>query len=290
MRANRLTPAPCASTISTAGRCAHTAAASSPARAAGWRRPSRLPLPADRDRRRPRPRRHRLRRRGRPRPRPARPDLQADAPAGAGRGDRAQAGRGARLRARRRAADRRHPPRPRPLRRPARLPRRRGPRPRAARSTTRSSPSLRDRPRYRKSHWGHGANWIRHEVEGDEWFGFEGVQILPGTGAEILLVPLAGHTNGHSAVALQDRRPLAAALRRRLLPPRRAQHSPLLPAGPALLPEPQQRRPQAAPRQPGTAARAGRRATAKRSTSSAPTTRTNWSANRRRPRGGAAGE
>jgi glyoxylase-like metal-dependent hydrolase (beta-lactamase superfamily II) len=64
-------------------------------------------------------------------------------------------------------------------------------------------PRLKDRPRYRKSHWWHGANWVRHEVEGDEWFGFEGVKILPGTGAEILLVPLAGHTRGHSAVALR---------------------------------------------------------------------------------------
>ena len=41
-------------------------------------------------------------------------------------------------------------------------------------------PGLSDRPRYRKAHWAHGANWIRHEVEGDEWFGFEGVRILPG--------------------------------------------------------------------------------------------------------------
>jgi glyoxylase-like metal-dependent hydrolase (beta-lactamase superfamily II) len=63
-------------------------------------------------------------------------------------------------------------------------------------------PALRDRLRYRTAHWSHGPNWIRHEVEGDEWFGFEGVRILPGTGAEILLVPLAGHTRGHSAVAL----------------------------------------------------------------------------------------
>ena len=41
-------------------------------------------------------------------------------------------------------------------------------------------PSLRDRPRYRRCHWAHGANWIRHELEGDQWFGFEGVRILPG--------------------------------------------------------------------------------------------------------------
>jgi glyoxylase-like metal-dependent hydrolase (beta-lactamase superfamily II) len=64
-------------------------------------------------------------------------------------------------------------------------------------------PGLRDRPRYRQAHWRHGANWIRHEVEGDEWFGFEGVRILPGTGPEVLLIPLAGHTKGHAGVAIR---------------------------------------------------------------------------------------
>lgn len=64
-------------------------------------------------------------------------------------------------------------------------------------------PDLRDRARYRRSHWRHSANWVRHEVEGDEWFGFQGVRILPGAGAEILLIPLAGHTNGHSGVAIR---------------------------------------------------------------------------------------
>jgi glyoxylase-like metal-dependent hydrolase (beta-lactamase superfamily II) len=64
-------------------------------------------------------------------------------------------------------------------------------------------PKLQEKPRYRTCHWAHGPNWIKHEVEGDEWFGFEGVRILPGTGAEMLLVPLAGHSRGHSAVALR---------------------------------------------------------------------------------------
>jgi len=64
-------------------------------------------------------------------------------------------------------------------------------------------PSLRDRPRYVASHWQHGPNWIRHEVDGDDWFGFEGVRILPGIGAEVVLVPLAGHSLGHSAVAVR---------------------------------------------------------------------------------------
>jgi glyoxylase-like metal-dependent hydrolase (beta-lactamase superfamily II) len=65
-------------------------------------------------------------------------------------------------------------------------------------------PELLERPRYRRVHWDHGPKWVRHEVEGDEWFGFEGVRILPGIGTEMLLVPLAGHSRGHSGVALRS--------------------------------------------------------------------------------------
>jgi glyoxylase-like metal-dependent hydrolase (beta-lactamase superfamily II) len=64
-------------------------------------------------------------------------------------------------------------------------------------------PKLQDKPRYRRCHWDHHPKWVRHDVDGDEWFGFEGVRILPGTGAEMLLVPLAGHSRGHSGVALR---------------------------------------------------------------------------------------
>jgi glyoxylase-like metal-dependent hydrolase (beta-lactamase superfamily II) len=65
------------------------------------------------------------------------------------------------------------------------------------------NPSLRDRPRYRKPHWSHDPQWVRHEVEGDEWFGFEGVSILPGLGAEVLMIPLVGHTLGQAGIAIQ---------------------------------------------------------------------------------------
>jgi glyoxylase-like metal-dependent hydrolase (beta-lactamase superfamily II) len=65
------------------------------------------------------------------------------------------------------------------------------------------SPSLRDKPRYRRVHWSHNPHWIRHEVEGDEWFGFEGVRILPDLGTEVLMVPLIGHTLGHTGIAIK---------------------------------------------------------------------------------------
>ena len=87
-------------------------------------------------------------------------------------------------------------------------------------------PSWRERARYVAAHWAHGPKWVEHEAEGDDWFGFESVRMLPGSDAEILLIPLPGHTRGHTGVAIKRRRGLAAALRRRLLPPRRDRRRP----------------------------------------------------------------
>jgi glyoxylase-like metal-dependent hydrolase (beta-lactamase superfamily II) len=64
-------------------------------------------------------------------------------------------------------------------------------------------PSFKDRPRYREVHWRHGPRWVRHDPDGDEWFGFESVRILPGSDAELLLIPLSGHSRGHTGVALR---------------------------------------------------------------------------------------
>jgi glyoxylase-like metal-dependent hydrolase (beta-lactamase superfamily II) len=64
-------------------------------------------------------------------------------------------------------------------------------------------PRLRERVRYADAHWRHGPRWTRHETGGDKWFGFESVRILPGTGAEVALVPLAGHSLGHTGVAIR---------------------------------------------------------------------------------------
>lgn len=65
------------------------------------------------------------------------------------------------------------------------------------------NPSWRERERYVAAHWAHGPKWVEHEPEGDEWMGFESVRVLPGSDAEILLVPLVGHTRGHTGVAVQ---------------------------------------------------------------------------------------
>ncbi len=63
-------------------------------------------------------------------------------------------------------------------------------------------PRLRERPRYRSVHWSHGPRWVEHQVGGDRWFGFESVRLLPGLAEDIALVPLIGHTRGHTGVAI----------------------------------------------------------------------------------------
>jgi glyoxylase-like metal-dependent hydrolase (beta-lactamase superfamily II) len=65
------------------------------------------------------------------------------------------------------------------------------------------SPGWRERTRYLEVHWAHGPRWVQHSAGGDEWFGFESVRILPGSDAEILLIPLAGHTLGHTGIAIK---------------------------------------------------------------------------------------
>jgi glyoxylase-like metal-dependent hydrolase (beta-lactamase superfamily II) len=68
------------------------------------------------------------------------------------------------------------------------------------------NPSLRERSRYvGGAHWKHGPHWVEHRSEagGDAWFGFESVRILPGLDAEVLLIPLLGHSRGHTGVAVR---------------------------------------------------------------------------------------
>jgi glyoxylase-like metal-dependent hydrolase (beta-lactamase superfamily II) len=61
----------------------------------------------------------------------------------------------------------------------------------------------RERPRYVAAHWAHGPRWVAHDSGGEQWLGFEGLRILPGSDAEILLIPLPGHTLGHTGVAVK---------------------------------------------------------------------------------------
>jgi glyoxylase-like metal-dependent hydrolase (beta-lactamase superfamily II) len=47
------------------------------------------------------------------------------------------------------------------------------------------------------------ARWSPFDEGGERWFGFEGVRALEDRDANILLVPLAGHTVGHTGVAVR---------------------------------------------------------------------------------------
>jgi len=65
------------------------------------------------------------------------------------------------------------------------------------------NPTLRERTRYvGGAHWRHSPRWVEHGTGGEDWFGFGGVRILPGVDPEVLLIPLAGHSRGHSAIAV----------------------------------------------------------------------------------------
>ena len=61
-------------------------------------------------------------------------------------------------------------------------------------------PTLRERPRYLQKQWAHGPRWVEHAEGGDTWFGFASVSVVSD---EVLLVPLHGHTRGHSGVAVR---------------------------------------------------------------------------------------
>ncbi|MFI8529829.1 MBL fold metallo-hydrolase [Streptomyces aquilus] len=56
--------------------------------------------------------------------------------------------------------------------------------------------------RYRPAHWAHEPRWVTYEPgPGEEWFGFTAVQ-PKGLPPQFKLVPLGGHTAGHTAVAV----------------------------------------------------------------------------------------
>lgn len=65
------------------------------------------------------------------------------------------------------------------------------------------APSLREKLRYVPAQWAHGPDWVRHKLEGEQWFGFDAVRAVPGLDPDVLLVPLTGHTRGHCGVAVR---------------------------------------------------------------------------------------
>ncbi|RJL20556.1 MBL fold metallo-hydrolase [Bailinhaonella thermotolerans] len=66
-------------------------------------------------------------------------------------------------------------------------------------------PTWRERPRYRAGQWAHGPAWVLHEEAGEPWHGFAAVR-EPLPGLPVLMVPLHGHTRGHTGVAVETER------------------------------------------------------------------------------------
>jgi glyoxylase-like metal-dependent hydrolase (beta-lactamase superfamily II) len=62
---------------------------------------------------------------------------------------------------------------------------------------------LRERYRYLAPHFAHGPDWVIYPARGGEsWLGLEGVQPIAGV-PDVLLVPLGGHSRGHTGVAVE---------------------------------------------------------------------------------------
>ncbi|HEU0032233.1 MAG TPA: MBL fold metallo-hydrolase [Kofleriaceae bacterium] len=62
---------------------------------------------------------------------------------------------------------------------------------------------FKERERYLPAHWAHGPKWEVYTEDGDTWRGLPAVTKLRGVDADIGLLPMHGHTRGHSAVIVR---------------------------------------------------------------------------------------
>ena len=62
-----------------------------------------------------------------------------------------------------------------------------------------------DRQRFRPQQWSTRGQWLTYRAgRGETWMGFTQVRDLMGVPPEILMVPLPGHTHGHTGVAVRS--------------------------------------------------------------------------------------
>lgn len=66
-----------------------------------------------------------------------------------------------------------------------------------------TEPTWRERRRYRPMQWNAHTRFAWHRVDGERFEGFDAVRPIAGLD-EVLLVPLVGHTRGHSGVAIRS--------------------------------------------------------------------------------------
>lgn len=62
--------------------------------------------------------------------------------------------------------------------------------------------TLVEKMRYQPKQYEHVVQWQTYAPQGEKWLGFEAVRSLKGLPEDILLIPLIGHTRGHSGVAV----------------------------------------------------------------------------------------
>ncbi len=65
-----------------------------------------------------------------------------------------------------------------------------------------TSPSWRERLRYRAVQWAHHPEIVEHDTDGEVWRGFAAAEELDAVSPGIVLIPLPGHTRGHACVAV----------------------------------------------------------------------------------------
>jgi glyoxylase-like metal-dependent hydrolase (beta-lactamase superfamily II) len=63
--------------------------------------------------------------------------------------------------------------------------------------------TLPERQRYLTAHWQHGPDWQVYAEDGDTWRGLPAIARLRGLDADIGLLPMHGHSRGHSAVLVR---------------------------------------------------------------------------------------
>jgi glyoxylase-like metal-dependent hydrolase (beta-lactamase superfamily II) len=62
---------------------------------------------------------------------------------------------------------------------------------------------FKERERYLKAHWAHNPRWEVYTEDGDSWRGLPAIARLRGLDADIGLLPMHGHTRGHSAIIVK---------------------------------------------------------------------------------------
>jgi len=65
-----------------------------------------------------------------------------------------------------------------------------------------TSPSWRERLRYRAIQWSHHPHIVEHAADGELWRGFPAAQELDAIAPGVVLIPLPGHSRGHAGVAV----------------------------------------------------------------------------------------